>query len=90
MKKFTRHKTYDEIRAQCRMLRVPLNDEQYRVYGWDTILVGAKDLGFVIYNTFNGRFFGKTDKGVDFNSDSTRHDRTAWMQQLLAFFYVEK
>ena len=92
--KFARHKTYKEIKQQCRKQKVPLNDNLYVTKGWDTILVGAKDRvdrngGWVIYNTFNGRFFGKTPAGKNFNSDETRWDKSEWMQALLNFFYSE-
>jgi hypothetical protein len=85
---FKRHKTYDEIRKQCRMLRLDLNDQKYRVDHWDTIMVSGGG-GHVIYNTFNGRFFGKTDRGVAFTSDETKHDKKPWMQAILNFFYAE-
>lgn len=90
MKQFARHRTHDEIVALCKKHKVPLDDSLYLQRGWDTILVGTKDLGYVIYNTWNGKFFGTTDKGTPFDSCSTRHDRTEWMQKLLHFFYVEK
>jgi hypothetical protein len=50
----------------------------------------AKPSGYVLFNTFNGRFFGKTDKGVPFSSDSAEHEAEPWFQALLSFFYVEQ
>lgn len=47
-------------------------------------------VGYVMYNTFNGTFFGRTPEGVRFSSSSTAHESEAWFQQLLSFFYVEK
>lgn len=47
-------------------------------------------VGYVMYNTFNGTFFGRTPKGVRFSSSSTAHEREPWFQQLLSFFYAEK
>lgn len=41
----------------------------------------------VMFNTFNGTFFGETDKGVAFNSSSTKYEEKAWFQKLLTFFY---
>lgn len=58
-----------------------------------TAFVNASDNsphGWVMFNTFNGRFFGSTPEGVRFNSDLTLHDDEPWFQQLLSFFYVEK
>jgi hypothetical protein len=46
--------------------------------------------GFVMFNTFNGTFYGMTDKGVEFDSGSTKHEREPWFQALLSFFYIEK
>lgn len=88
-KKFSRHRTHEEIKALCKKQRVPINDDNFQLHGWDSVLIGTKEQGFVIYNTFNGRFFGKTDRGVDFDSSSPKHDKAAWMQALLNFFYVE-
>lgn len=90
MIRFKRHRTYEEIKALCKKQKVPLNDFNYRERGWDSIMLGTKDDGWVVYNTFNGRFFGKTPTGKDFTSDSTKHDKAEWMQQLLAFFYTNE
>jgi hypothetical protein len=69
--------------------------------GWDATrgvrpdgspLVDATLPGTVMFNTFNGRFFGTTDRGIEFSSDSDsdEHEGEPWMRALLAFFYVEK
>lgn len=89
MKTFSRHKTYEEIRQQCALQRLEFNDRLFKTAGWDTIAVyggGAT----VVYNTFNGRFFGSTPTGVEFNSDDPQFDKKPWMQALLRFFYVEE
>lgn len=89
MKKFARHKTLDEIRKQCQEHGVPLNTRLYDERGYDTVFVGiGPDSGFAIYNTFNGRFFGRTPDGVEFTSDEDTHDSEPWMQALLNFFMV--
>ena len=62
--------------------------------------------GWVMFNTFNGTFYGETPKkrdwhhplvskfcpppGVEFNSRSTEFEAEPWFQALLSFFYVEK
>lgn len=43
----------------------------------------------VVYNVFNGRFWGDTPSGDEFSSDSVAHETDAWFQALLAFFYAE-
>ncbi len=97
MKTFHRHRDIDEIRLLCRDLGIPLNDRLYRTAGWDTVVVGCHahqmrepGAAYVIYNTFNGTFFGKTAKGEEFDSSSTTHEDEPWFQQLLELFYVEK
>lgn len=46
--------------------------------------------GWVLYSGFNGTFWGQTERGIKFDSSSTRHERAPWFQALLAFFYVPK
>ena len=106
MKKFAGFKSHDEIQHQCEnppqqgMLPeppVPFNDHLYRERGYDTVVVGDindRRYGHVIYNTFNGRFFGTTPMlegawppGVDFNSNSAKFDSQPWFAALLEFFY---
>lgn len=93
MIKYKRSRTYREIVALCKAQKVPFDDRLYRSEGWDTIVVGCKGphihrpgQGYAIFNTFNGQFFGTTDKGVKFDSNSSEHDREPWKQALLAFF----
>jgi hypothetical protein len=38
---------------------------------------------------FNGRFFGKTEKGIEFTSDNTKHDSEPWFQALLKVVLVK-
>lgn len=88
MKKFAGIKTLKVIKAQCKAARITFDDYLYRKKGNDHVRViggGAT----VLFNSFNGRFFGTTDKGVTFNSDSTEHESEPWFQALLAFFYIE-
>lgn len=89
MKKFRRHKTLAEIKAQCEVQGVPFSSHMYDVHGWDTVYIGRQSAGYAyaIYNVFNGRFFGRTPSGVAFNSNSVQHENCHWFQQLLNFFY---
>lgn len=89
MKKFSRHKTLAEIKAQCEAQGVSFSSHMYDMHGWDTVYIGRQTAGYAyaIYNTFNGEFFGRTPSGVAFSSDSTRHEDRRWFQQLLNFFY---
>jgi hypothetical protein len=91
MLKFDGVKTLEQIRAQVDQSggAVRLNSNLHDKKGHDHVLLeggGAR----VLFNTFNGRFFGTTDKGVEFNSDSAEWDSEPWMQALLQFFYIEK
>lgn len=81
----TRHKSYEEIKAQCEQLGLSFNDTLYKSWESDHVVIeggGAR----VLYDTFNGRFFGKTDTGVVFHLDTTEHDAEPWFQALLDFF----
>lgn len=97
MKTFASHKTSAEVFAQCEAQGVPVNRHHFD-RGGDTIVVGQpwplvlepNSPAYAIYNVVNGQFFGRTDKGVAFNSNSTEHENEPWFQALLAFFYVEK
>lgn len=98
MKKFGRHKNIEEIEAQCAAQNLRLDANRWYQNGADTIVIGGPiplgakgpSNGCVIYNTFNGQFFGCTDKGVDIDSNKPDHDSEPWMQALLQFFYTEK
>ena len=81
----TGHKNYEQIKAQCKQLGITLNDKLYKEGNSDFVFLeggGAR----VYYSSFNGRFFGTTDLGVEFSSDSTEHDHEPWFQTLLDFF----
>lgn len=103
MKTFAGVKTLDTIKAQCAAQGVPIDTRLCDKHGWDTIVVGGPILllpghpasdsmenAYAIFNTFNGKFFGRTHEGVSFDSSSTEHESEPWFQALLSFFYVEK
>lgn len=92
MKTFLRHKTYEEIKAQCKEQGLRFGDVLYLNHGYDTVSIKRAEgaLDQVVYNTVNGRFFGNTDYGLRFSSDYVEHDGEPWFQALLDFFYVEK
>lgn len=87
MKVFARHLSYEELKKQCKKLKVPMDDTLYREQGWDTVVVGTVGSGHVIYNTFNGKYFGSTPSGHSFTSSDPA--RAPWARDLLNFFYVE-
>lgn len=91
MKTFSGIKTYEQIKAQCKEQGVVCNDRLYCRSGWDTIVVGDQknEGGYAVYNTFNGRFHGKTPEGIEFFSSATTHENEPWFQALMSFFYVE-
>jgi hypothetical protein len=89
MRKFARHKTYDEVRAQCMEQGLDFNDRLYVKDGWDTVVVSGGGCQ-VVYNTTNGVFWGTTPRFVKFESGSTKHENLPWFQALLGFFMVEK
>lgn len=89
MKKFSRHLTHDELKKQCKKLKVPFDDHLYRERGWDTVVVGELSGAHVIYNVWNGKFFGRTPHGRSFSSSDTNWKNAPWFWKLLNFFYVE-
>jgi hypothetical protein len=86
---YARHKTHDEIHAQCAAQGLDLADHLYSTGESDFIKVEGGG-AWALYSIVNGQFFGKTPTGLEFSSRSTDHEGEAWFQQLLAFFYVEK
>jgi hypothetical protein len=92
VKKFARHKTFEEVVRACHQQEVYCDTAAHE-RGGDTICVGAPartpGCGWVVYSTFNGRFFGSTPYGVHIDSDSQTHDGEPWMQALLKFFYAD-
>jgi hypothetical protein len=88
MKTFIGKKSLDQIVQQCIALRLKLDARNY-FHGGDYVVVSGGG-GRVHYSTFNGRFFGTTDTGIEFSSDSTEHEACEWFQTLLSFFYIEK
>lgn len=106
MKKFARHRNFEEVFASCQAQGVRVDAIKYLRGSSDLIVVGGPiepgdepSLGhvlvndfnaYVLYNVFNGRFQGRTHRGEHFSSGSTKHEKEPWFQALLSFFYVEK
>lgn len=84
---FSRHKTYEEVRDQCKAQGLELNDTRYHEGGDYLVVRGGG--GHAVYSTFNGTFFGKTPNGVMFRSQELTHDSQRWMQGLLHFFLTK-
>lgn len=93
MKTFSGNKPLAVVKAQCKAAGIDYNDREFRRVGSDFVCIttvkGQNHTGQVLYNTFNGRFFGTTPDGTEFSSDSTKFENEAWFQALLSFFYVE-
>lgn len=88
MKKFERHRSVPEIRELCERDGVTLQDQRFML-GSDFVRLEGGG-AWVMYNTFNGQFWGETPDGVKFGSQKTTHDSEPWFQALLSFLYVEK
>lgn len=89
MKMFAGNKPLDVIKQQCKDQGIVFDDERWRVYGDDYVRISGGGC-WVLYNTFNGSFFGETPDGTDFSNDSDEHEDQPWFQALLSFFYVEQ
>jgi hypothetical protein len=46
--------------------------------------------GWVLFSVWNGRFFGRTPEGVEFDSGDAKFDDEPWFEALLDFFYVRE
>ncbi len=94
MKKFTAYKDLDTIEAQCKAAGIQYDARMMDEHGSDYIVVRTladdSHSGEVLYNMFNGNFFGTTPDGIQFDSMNDMHEDEPWFQQLLSFFYVEK
>jgi hypothetical protein len=91
LKIFKRTKSLEEIRQQCKVAGVDLDTRLFDD-GADHVTLRSTDGkrgAVVIFNAFNGRFFGTTPDGTQFSSDDKR-DGTPWFDALLEFFYSDK
>ncbi len=88
MKKFAGHKSSDAIKQQCEAAGIEYDQERYENGGDHVVIVGGG--ARILYNTVNGRFFGTTPEGIEFDSNKTEHEEEPWFQALLSFFYIEK
>lgn len=94
MKKFGRSRTLDEIRSRAEECGFTVDSSRHDNLGDDHVVVtgmfGGK-VAQVLYNTFNGRFFGKLmgRSPVSFNSDSPQFDGKPRFDEMLNFFYVD-
>lgn len=96
-KKFTRHKSYAEIKAQCKEQGLYFGSWLYDQGRSDFVVVCRKQSdttngeGFVFFNLYSGRFHGETNKilgsAIVFN-ESSQLDGTPWYDALLEFFFA--
>lgn len=85
MRKFGGLKTLDAILALCQRDGVTVDMGRY-AEGMDTVKLEGGG-AHVFLNTFNGKFWGVTPWGAEFDSQLTTHESEAWFQSLLMFFY---
>lgn len=86
-KTFAGNKPVAAVFAQCEAEGLTVDRTRFDA-GWDHIVISGGGC-WVTYNVFNGRFWGMTPEGVEFQSDSTEYEAEPWFQALLAFFYAE-
>lgn len=87
MKTFQGHRSFDQIAAECKAQGLTLECAGYVKNGSDHIGVVGGGVR-ILYNTFNGRFFGTHPDGRSF-SESSQFDGEPWFDALLGFFYFE-
>lgn len=102
MKTFGGNRRTADIVRDAKAQGVKVFDKHYKCGGDHITFESSVNEAYarIVYNTFNGRFFGtycfvdKRAKGgyreIDIDSSSTKHEQAAWFQGLLSFFYVEK
>jgi len=87
-KTWKRCKSLAEIEQQCKEQNLVLKHEMYQRGESDYVMVSSQTgPDIVMFRPFNGRFFGETDQGQRFSSDTTENDREPWFLALLEFFY---
>ena len=84
MKKFAGNRTLTEIKKRCSKLGVIVDDSAFK-NGSDYLKVFGPNF-HVLFNTFNGQFFGDF-KGKNFDSSDASLDDQDWFNQLLDLFY---
>lgn len=90
MQKFARHRSVDELKAICAERGFRIKTDLYEA-GSDHISVFPIIDGetfSVIYNGFNGRFFGWRNN-ICFASGMASLDDKPWFQALLNLFYTD-
>lgn len=81
-RQFVGHKTIEQVAA--------LADAQGLTWRGEHVIGVFGGGGHAIYNAYSGRFYGRTDKHVPFDSHSRLNDRHAWMHALMHFFWRTK
>lgn len=92
MKTFSGVKSVEQIKAQCAEHDLSIDTSKFDA-GNDYVkfdFIHADTSMEVMFNGFNGRFFGTTDGGQKFTSNDANLDGTPWFDALLDFVYVSK
>jgi hypothetical protein len=89
--KFSGHRSYEQIRAECKAQGLILEDFMYRTQGSDWIGIRGKPGGtLVLYSTPTGRFHGRHPATGEAFTESSPFDGEPWFDALLGFFYYTK
>lgn len=83
--KFSGHRNFDQIVAECKAQGVELDAHRYTVHGDDHVTLRGGGYT-VVYSIVNGSFFGSSPTGERFDNTEPR-DGTPWFDALLGFFY---
>jgi hypothetical protein len=88
---YLRHKTLDELKAQCAACGVKIFSDCFELGMRDDVVVSFPDGGaVVIYKPFTGHFKGIKERGIGFSNHSKRYENEDWYQELMEFFYTLK
>jgi hypothetical protein len=88
---YIRHKTLDELKAQCAACGVKIFSDCFELGMRDDVVVSFPDGGAtVIYKPITGYFVGAIKGGIGFTNHSARFENERWYQDLMEFFYTLK
>lgn len=92
MKVFKRVRSPDQIQQTCVERGWKWDSRKHDEEGFDHIRIDfalEAVSGHLLFNAFNGRFFGELKTGVRFDSNVATHEACDWFQELLKVFYAE-
>lgn len=92
MKKFTRHVTLVELKERCAEKGIAIDTEKHDRDFSDYVTVSGAFAGkdfVLIFNTFNGTFFGEMEDKRQF-SETSKFEGEPWYSAILDLLFVSE